>query len=217
MGFRLAHPAHPPVRTLIARRAEVIALSEQSAAIEEKGAVLVVVRVFYKGRGLARIKLASFPQMGPSLSPKWTNQTSCWAGGDKPLLWFPPDMTPSKSICTQQVYSALIFTSLAETLGSNCDRTVRSVSTWKCSYMQIFIWRKKKYNILFRNKWFEKWKWDVSLNINPSYKLFRTLQTRSLTSMVISSDLMAMNYTNRGTNTKWDRKECLPNLSSSLS
>lgn len=100
MGFRLAHPAHRPVRTLIAPRAEVIAVSGQNAAIEEKGAVLAVVRVFYKGRGLARIKLASFPQMGPSLSPKWTNQTYYWVGGDKPLLWFPPDTTPSKSICT---------------------------------------------------------------------------------------------------------------------
>lgn len=70
MGFRLARPAHRPGRTLVARRAEVIAVSEQSAAIEEKGAVLVVVRVYYKERGLARIKLASCPQMGPSLNLK---------------------------------------------------------------------------------------------------------------------------------------------------
>ncbi|KAI2666267.1 Serine/threonine-protein kinase BRSK2 [Labeo rohita] len=70
MGFRPAHPAHRPVRTLGARRAEVIAANEQSAAIEEKGAVLAVVRVYYKGRGLARIKLASFPQTGPSLNLK---------------------------------------------------------------------------------------------------------------------------------------------------
>lgn len=70
MGFHLAHPAHRPVRTLVAQRAEVIAVSDQNAVIEEKGAVLAVVRVYYKGRGLARIKLASFPQMGPSLSPK---------------------------------------------------------------------------------------------------------------------------------------------------
>jgi len=35
--------------------------------------------------------------------------------------------------------------------------------------------------------------------------------------MVKSSDLMAPNYRNWGTNTKWDRKECLPNVSPSLS
>lgn len=216
MGFRLAHPAHWPVRTLIARRAEVIAVSEQNAAIEEKGAVLAVVPVFYKGRGLARIKLASFPQMGPSLSPKWTNQTSCWAGGDKPLLWFPPDMTPSKSICT--VHNRYTQPWFSHHLRKPWDPTATEQSgvyphgsVLTCKYSSE---EKKKIQY---HKWFEKWKRDVSLNINPSYKLFRTLQTRSLTSMVISSDLMAMNYTNRGTNTKWDRKECLPNLSSSLS
>ncbi len=35
-----------------------------------EGSSIGVVRVHYKERGLARIKLASCPQMGPSLNPK---------------------------------------------------------------------------------------------------------------------------------------------------
>jgi len=49
--------------------------------------------------------------------------------------------------------------------------------------MEVFL----NANIHLKNKklqGFEKLKRDVSLNINPSYKLFCTLQTRSLTSMV---------------------------------
>lgn len=67
MGFRLAHPAHQPVKTLDVRRAGAIVASERN---EEKGAVLGVAEAFYKEKGLARIKLVSFPQMEPSLSPK---------------------------------------------------------------------------------------------------------------------------------------------------